>query len=298
MDPPRLKRTNSKSKIVKKAGLVDAGDVFVASMAPAATPQWVTRQNIDGSHSNEDRPILCQGALWTESGEELTFCIAGVADGHGGASASELIALSAPELLTSDMCTEMGDVSSAVLKTFNLLEDRCLRLPDMAGACVCICVVGAGKVWCANCGDCRAVLYGWEGDATLLSIDQRAAEGAEYQRVIRAGGAVVGGAVEGLMPSRSLGDADIKSSCPAGVVLAVPEIRVFEGDGLVILGSDGLWDVLSVEDVAALLPPPGKARRRSAQDTDVLKAIAEHLVKVAVDRGSADDVTVMVVPVL
>ena len=52
---------------------------------------------------------------------------------------------------------------------------------------------------------------------------------------------MIGNAVEGLMPSRTLGDADVKALCPTGVVLSEPEIRVWDSRGIVILASDGLW---------------------------------------------------------
>jgi len=293
-----MPRTISKKVVLQKASLAESSDVFEESMAPSAALRSASRQNASGKYPNEDRAFSSLQSYWTETGEELNFCFAGVADGHGGSSASELVKTAVSELLTSAMISASGNIPSAVAETFHKLEESCLALSDQAGTCVCACLVGAGKVWCANLGDCRAVLYGFEGETCLLSIDQRASDGPEYDRIVRAGGAVIDDAVEGLMQSRSLGDADVKACCPPGVVLAQPELRVFEGRGLIVVGTDGLWDFLGVEDVAALLPPPGKPRRRAADDTDILQAIADRLVKVAVDRGSEDDVTAIVIPVL
>lgn len=293
-----MPRSSSKKPQLQKASLAESTDVIEQSMVPAAAPRWSSRQSPSEEKSNEDRAFSSLQTYWTETGEELIFCLAGVADGHGGASASELVSSAVSELLSSAMSTARGHMRSAVAETFQTLEESCLALSDQAGACVCACLVVGGKVWCANLGDCRAVLYGFEGETCLLSIDHRAGDGPEYARIVRAGGAVIDGAVEGLMPSRSLGDADVKACCPPGVVLAQPELRVFEGRGLIVVATDGLWDFLGVEDVAALLPPSGKPRRRAADDTDILQAIADHLVKAAVSRGSEDDVTAIVVPVL
>merc|ERR1711879_686911 len=104
--------------------------------------------------------------------------------------------------------------------------------------------IGGQKVWIANLGDCRGLAVSLGGEASLLSVDHRVGEGAEYKRIVQAGGSVVGNAVEGLMPSRTLGDADVKTRCPPGVILAEPEIRVWEGQGVLVVATDGLWDVL------------------------------------------------------
>merc|ERR1712187_1059462 len=136
----------------------------------------------------------------------------------------------------------------------------------------CLCVIGGHKTWTANLGDCRGLAVSLSGEECLLSVDQRVGDGAEYKRIVQAGGSVVGNSVEGLMPSRTLGDADVKNKCPPGVILAEPEIRVWEGQGILVLATDGLWDVLSVADVVGSLPP-GKGLLRACQDKDALQEI-------------------------
>lgn len=71
-----------------------------------------------------------------------------------------------------------------------------------------------------------------------------------------------------------------------------------EGDQLLILASDGLWDVLSNADAGSL------AVRKFLSDLEAgrsarsaLKHAASSLAKAAISRGSRDNVTVIVVDV-
>merc|ERR1712173_106761 len=65
-----------------------------------------------------------------------------------------------------------------------------------------------------------------------LSRDHKASCAYEKDRIQKAGGKVVEGRVEGLEPSRTLGDFDVKCAVRPGVVSIVPEVRRHElGDG-------------------------------------------------------------------
>ena len=254
--------------------------------------------NVSEAHANEDRAFNDRGRLWLQDGSEISYQIAAVVDGHGGSGSCELIAASTVGILSDLLEGTMGDVCSAMSEAFAQLEEQCLVLTPPSGACICLCIAERGRAWVANLGDCRALAVSLEdGPACLLSVDQRSGEGAEYNRILATGGSVVGNAVEGLMPSRTLGDADVKILCPAGVILAEPEVRVWEGQGIVIIASDGLWDVLSNEDVLNMIPR-GKTLRRACQDPTTLQNWAEMLVAEAMRQGAQDDVTALLLPVL
>ena len=79
----------------------------------------------------------------------------------------------------------------------------------------------------------------------------------------QAGGFVAEGRINGsLNLSRALGDMDYKQSKDLGVaaqmVIAVPEVRTLRlesGDEFLILACDGIWDVLSNQQVNHPLCP-------------------------------------------
>ncbi|CAE7280754.1 PP2C5 [Symbiodinium natans] len=279
-----------------KAPLASAGEVVQAS-ACGLSACWATAGNVSKVHDNEDRAFTDRGRLWLEDGTEVSYQTAAVVDGHGGAGACELIAETAMRILGEHLEAALGDVCAALSETFADLEEQCLALTPPSGACMCLCIAEKGRAWVANLGDCRALAVSLEDGGCLLSLDHRSGEGTEYTRILEAGGSVVGNAVEGLMPSRTLGDADVKTLCPPRVILAEAEVRTWDGQGLVIIASDGLWDVLSSADVLDLLPK-GKSLRRVCQDPGTLQALADGIVDKAMRLGAQDDVTTLLLPVL
>ena len=134
---------------------------------------------------------------------------------------------------------------------------------------------------CANTGDSRAVLARG-GQAVTLSNDHKPYLPGEKERIEKAGGQVKFNRVNGdLAVSRALGDFVYKRcesvAFKEQAVTAFPEIIVEEreeSDQFIVLACDGIWDVMSSQEVVekvrwapracmhaclgprALLPPP------------------------------------------
>ncbi|KXZ48955.1 hypothetical protein GPECTOR_24g245 [Gonium pectorale] len=159
---------------------------------------------------------------------------------------------------------------------------------------------GGPVLYVANAGDCRAALVRRRTalpasrDHTGLLPDERsrlAAAGVEV--TWQHGGWRVG--TSGLQVTRCIGDFDVKPGGPAAStalppsgVSAVPEVSRIEltpDDLVLILASDGLWDVVGLQEAAGLVydtvKDPGLAAKRLACE--------------ALMRGAADNVTVLVV---
>jgi len=207
------------------------------------------------------------------------------------------------------------------------MEDRLKREHATAGTCVNSCTIAAGRVWCANLGDCRAALVLLEASATTsgaakaevlmwLSRDHKASCPIEQKRIEAVGGAVIDGRVEGLEPSRTLGDFDVKMTVKPGVISIVPEVRSVEVDagstasgrrGILMCATDGVWDVMTGQDLckliqarkdlAAFLSPEAllEAPRNGLQ---ALHELAEDIVQFALAKGSRDDCTCLVAMIM
>jgi len=117
-------------------------------------------------------------------------------------------------------------------------------------------VVGNQKIIVANAGDSRAVLCDGEGKAVPLSWDHKPTNDSEYDRIVKAGGAVIDGRVNGsLNLSRAIGDLEYKRNkkLPPGdqIVTAVPDIAERDlqaGDAFLLVACDGIWDVLNHQE--------------------------------------------------
>ncbi|CAI9753743.1 unnamed protein product [Fraxinus pennsylvanica] len=178
--------------------------------------------------------------------------------------------------------------------------------PETVGSTAVVAVLCSSHIVVANCGDSRAVLY--RGKKTIaLSIDHKPNREDEYARIEASGGKVIpwnGHRVFGVLAmSRSIGDRFLKPwIIPEPEVMFVPRARE---DECLVLASDGLWDVMTNEEACEA------ARKRiliwhkkngtnplvdRGQGIDpAAQAAAEFLTSLALQKGSRDNISVIVV---
>ncbi|XP_019168244.1 PREDICTED: probable protein phosphatase 2C 24 [Ipomoea nil] len=186
---------------------------------------------------------------------------------------------------------------------------RCeLQTPecDAVGSTAVVAIVTPDKIIVANCGDSRAVLCR-NGKAIPLSNDHKPDRPDELNRIQEAGGRVIyweGPRVLGVLSmSRAIGDNYLKP-----YVICEPEVTITDRtpeDDCIILGSDGLWDVVSNDTACgvARMCLNGKKRRSSSPEKDVgidnsdkvCSDASMLLTKLALARRSSDNVSVVVV---
>ncbi|KAL6618665.1 hypothetical protein ACP70R_033804 [Stipagrostis hirtigluma subsp. patula] len=184
--------------------------------------------------------------------------------------------------------------------------------PDTVGSTAAAAVVCSSHVIVANCGDSRAVLC--RGKQPLaLSVDHKPNREDEYARIEALGGKVIqwnGYRVLGVLAmSRSIGDRYLKP-----YIIPIPEVTIVaraKDDECLILASDGLWDVMSNEEAcdaarkrillwhkknaAASAAASSSAQRSGDSPDEAAQAAAEYLSKLALQKGSKDNITVLVV---
>ncbi|KAK4481975.1 hypothetical protein RD792_012890 [Penstemon davidsonii] len=179
--------------------------------------------------------------------------------------------------------------------------------PETVGSTAVVAVVCSSHIIVANCGDSRAVLYRGK-EAIALSIDHKPNREDEYARIEASGGKVIqwnGHRVFGVLAmSRSIGDRYLKPwIVPEPEVMFVPRARE---DECLVLASDGLWDVMTNEEACDV------ARKRiliwhkkngtnnplmyRGEGVDpAAQAAAEYLSNLAIQKGSKDNISVIVV---
>ncbi|XP_031488182.1 protein phosphatase 2C 50-like [Nymphaea colorata] len=178
--------------------------------------------------------------------------------------------------------------------------------PETVGSTAVVAILSFNQIIVANCGDSRAVLCRGK-EAIPLSVDHKPNREDEYSRIEAAGGKVIqwnGYRVFGVLAmSRSIGDRYLKPW-----IIPEPEVTFvsrMKEDECLVLASDGLWDVIPNEEACDI------ARRRilhwykkngltssieRSQGIDLAaQSAAEHLSKLALQRGTKDNVTVIVI---
>lgn len=144
----------------------------------------------------------------------------------------------------------------------------------------------------ANAGDCRAVL-GRRGRAIEMSKDHKPNCISERLRIEKLGGVIYDGYLNGqLSVARALGDWHMKgpkgSACPLSAEPELQETNLTEDDEFLILGCDGLWDVMSSQCAVTI------ARKELMLHNDPERCSRE-LVREALIRNTCDNVTVIVI---
>jgi serine/threonine protein phosphatase PrpC len=191
----------------------------------------------------------------------------GICDGHGtfGKEASLLISNSIPTLLnTKSLSTKSLEET---LNNLDFLFKNCGFDASFSGSTLCFCIIQRNKLFTVNVGDSRAILgrkgfIRWE--ALQLTVDHKPDLPAEAARIRAAGGRLAqsGGTgpvrvwmpeknSPGLAMSRSLGDCMVH----AFGVVSLPDVferNLGDEDEFVVVGSDGLFEFLSNQDVATI----------------------------------------------
>ncbi|CAL0321858.1 unnamed protein product [Lupinus luteus] len=178
--------------------------------------------------------------------------------------------------------------------------------PETVGSTAVVAIICSSHIIVANCGDSRVVLCRGK-EPMALSVDHKPNRDDEYARIEAAGGKVIqwnGHRVFGVLAmSRSIGDRYLKPwIIPEPEVMFLPRAK---DDECLILASDGLWDVMTNEEVCDI------ARRRlllwhkknglelpseRGEGIDpAAQAAAEYLSNRALQKGSKDNITVIVV---
>lgn len=273
--------------------------------------------------------------LRDQHGKDLTAHFFGVYDGHGGSQVAsycrERIHLALAEEMEvakrgfrngsswsngkeqlekafSNCFLKVDDEVCGVSRSMNGSDPSLIEsmAPETVGSTAVVGLVCSTHIIIANCGDSRAVLY--RGKETVpLSVDHKPNREDECARIEAAGGRVIlwdGFRVCGVLAmSRAIGDRYLKPS-----IIPDPEVVFFpraKEDECLILASDGLWDVVTNEEACDM------ARRRillwHKKNGDNLpaergegadpaaQAAADYLSKLALQRGSRDNISVIVI---
>eukprot|EP01018_Ginkgo_biloba_P011148 Gb_03378 [translate_table: standard] len=125
-----------------------------------------------------------------------------------------------------------------------------------SGSTACVALIRNNQLIVANAGDSRCVLSR-KRQAYNLSRDHKPELENERERILQAGGFIHAGRVNGsLNLARAIGDMELKQNKflppEKQILTACPDINVVElceDDEFIILACDGVWDVMSSQQL-------------------------------------------------
>jgi protein phosphatase PTC1 len=224
-----------------------------------------------------------------------------VYDGHGGRNIVEFI----EKYLHQNFEKELIDTNAKTYHEITNAFETSFLLTDIQTAKANLAVSGStaivnyiqvdtnGKrhLHTANCGDARSVLSR-NGVAIRLSHDHKASDVVEKNRIEKSGGFVLRNRVLGVLAvSRSFGDHSLKQ-----FVVSTPYVNsmaLTEEDDFLVLACDGVWDVMSDQEVVDFVKVYAENPNGSTEEK--FNLIARALVDEALKRGSTDNITAIVV---
>eukprot|EP00742_Colponemidia_sp_Colp-10_P001741 GILJ01001864.1.p1 GENE.GILJ01001864.1~~GILJ01001864.1.p1 ORF type:complete len:379 (+),score=53.43 GILJ01001864.1:75-1139(+) len=212
----------------------------------------------------------------------------GIFDGHCGRRAADFAAdhLHHKVVTHSHYRTELKTaIRDAFLKTDEEFLSQACRDQWRDGTTAITAFIRDSRLVVASVGDSKAILVR-KGKAIAMSEDHTPDRPDERQRIEAQGGHILClhkvWRVDGVLAvSRAIGDKDMKK-----YVSAEPELRevsLTHEDELLILATDGVWNVLDHQQATDIV-----MKHHSLQDA------SDALVKAAIDKGSRDNVSALV----
>ncbi|MEW5319690.1 MAG: hypothetical protein WDW38_010828 [Sanguina aurantia] len=266
-----------------------------AAAAAAAAPHGAG----SGAHAGAAAPHVASldTHVVAPLGLALGVLVTGV-ETHAAEAAREL----PPLVLALPHSSYVQAVEDALHYAFKMTDEELMgtETGEDVGATAVVAVLGKEHIWIAHCGDSRAVVQR-SGEAVPVTQDHKPDREDEAARVRAAGGKVVYAAgsyrVNGMLAmSRAIGDHFLRP-----YVIAEPEITVLHRssqDEVLIIATDGLWDVFGNSEAATLATRCiTRSMDRGMSRHGACRVAASVLTKVALERGSRDNITVIVVDI-
>uniref|UniRef100_A0A6C0LZ60 PPM-type phosphatase domain-containing protein n=1 Tax=viral metagenome TaxID=1070528 RepID=A0A6C0LZ60_9ZZZZ len=252
---------------------------------------------------NEDEFDIFTNLDQTVPGKKINYF--GLFDGHGGNHVSKYLKKNLRQyFITSDIQIEVGKSKSCdkyINKVFDFVQNKLTdyHLPSKATGSTALLSLfytcnNHNMVKVVNLGDCRTVACNLDNIAIPLTKDHKPTSFDEFNRINEMGGQITqekndDPRINGLAVSRAFGDLDSKPH-----VSHLPDVYDYDTRKFkfIIMGCDGIWDVVSNQDAVDLVLSEMDLAKK---DPKVKRNIAAKLTQFAYDKGSQDNLTVIVI---
>jgi len=212
-----------------------------------------------------------------------------VFDGHGGTDAASYATCHLlHQLVLSPNYPD--NIPLAFKDAFIQMDKNFLNKKSKSGATAVCCLMKEDKIYFAWLGDSEAILVR-NGASISVVAPHKPDRCDERARIEGLGGAVIHWGtwrINGqLAVSRAIGDKEYKP-----LVSSEPDVTTVEVDGsedFIILACDGLWDTLSYEEAVKI------TFQEVERCPDNLDGIGETLARAAREKGSDDNISVIVI---
>ncbi|KAH3764979.1 protein serine/threonine phosphatase [Pelomyxa schiedti] len=239
----------------------------------------------------EDTHITSDSVVVDGIPTKIHVSLYGVFDGHGGSECAHVVADTLPREIFADPQILCGEFEQNFKSSFARIDQAVIPRSGKSGSTAVVAILLDKTLLVANLGDTECVLGTLGSSGTyqpeLLSKKHTPGDAEEKTRITSNGGFVFSGRIFGtLAVSRAFGDAGYKK-----FVVPDPHVTIrplTRKDGFLIIACDGLWEKFNYAEAVEVVAS-NKELGRSPE------AIAQLLCTQAYERGSSDNITVVVI---
>ncbi|XP_028854055.1 protein phosphatase 1A-like isoform X1 [Denticeps clupeoides] len=268
-----------------RAEMEDAHSAVVG--LPRGLAAWSFFAVYDGHAGTQVAQYCCQHLLEHITGN--ADFQAGPGDGDGGDEEEPSV-----ESVVRGVRTGFLQIDEHMRGLLGRRHAACAR--DRSGSTAVAVMVSPRHIFFINCGDSRGLLSR-AGAVHFSTQDHKPGDPRERERIQNAGGAVLVQRVNGsLAVSRALGDFAFKRVRGKGpteqLVSPEPEVSAIRrcpaGDEFVVLACDGIWDVMSNDELCDFV-------RSRLQVHGDLERVCSDVIDTCLYKGSRDNMSVVLV---
>jgi serine/threonine protein phosphatase PrpC len=257
--------------------------------------------------SNEDNHIIFEN-INNQKTDMVDINLYSIFDGHGGKGISKYLKENYGNyFVKKDLLhhpSKKSEYTKYIKKVHQDIQERLVKdIPSskIAGSTALSSVFFKynNKIYyyIINTGDSRAVICNRYNIAIPLTKDHKPICYEEKKRITELGGTIKFDAgdwrIKDLSVSRAFGDMDTQP-----YVSHMPDIFRYElnNDRFMIMACDGLWDVLSNQDVVDfILDELDKIKKNKSTNGSGRNNIAKSLGEYAIQKGSQDNITIIII---
>lgn len=258
--------------------------------------------SIIGSREHNEDKLIIDLNLEKKDINKSPINLFAIFDGHGGNGVSKLLSEIFPKIFT---CKDfihpykLRFINEIYNSIQSLLKSKYNTIASVSGSTSLICSMFEHNknlyIQVINVGDCRCVLCR-DMMAIPITKDHKPMWAQEKLRIENLGGKITFDGYDyrigDLSVSRAFGDLDQQP-----FVAPIPDVfnvRLTKLDKFFVLGCDGLWDVLSNQDVINFILV-NFYDLKTGKKLDNRINIAKQLAEYAIKKGSTDNISIIIV---
>lgn len=216
-------------------------------------------------------------------------------DGHGGAEVSNMCKSKMLNNLNIQLKLN-PDTDIAIRKTYTILDsmtqNKCI--PINCGSTAVSAIFKDDMIWFANCGDSEAIVVFKNNDVRLVTECHKVED--EKERLIALGANITYDDAcarinRQLNVARSIGDNHLKH-----FVISKPHIVSIKDNNTidyVVMASDGLWDVVTPHELRDFIQFKRNGMQLEHKKETLIDNLTLEIVQMALNKGSTDNITII-----